>query len=80
MLPWGDYTIQYAAIKANNGMQTECTFQISVYRKLCMKNHNFNFKYRVEYDSLEDKTNIELLWGAAEEQYNNIFILRAWAL
>ena len=29
----GVYTVQYVAAKQNNGMQTECAFQISVYRK-----------------------------------------------
>ena len=31
--PWGDYTVQYVAIKQNNGLQTECAFTLSVYRK-----------------------------------------------
>ena len=30
--PWGDFTVQYAATKINNGLTTEITFQIKVRR------------------------------------------------
>lgn len=32
--PWGEYTIQYSAVKPSNGLTAECTFNISVKRKL----------------------------------------------
>ena len=38
VFPWGDHTVQYVATKQNNGMQTECAFQISVYRKFVFRN------------------------------------------
>ncbi|XP_069125355.1 protein eyes shut-like [Argopecten irradians] len=31
--PWGDYTVQYSAVKPSNGLRTECVFNITVRRK-----------------------------------------------
>ena len=31
--PWGDFTVQYVALKPANGLQTECSFTISIRRK-----------------------------------------------
>nr|XP_034302889.1 hyalin-like [Crassostrea gigas] len=28
--PWGDFTVQYSALKLNNGLRTECNFNLSV--------------------------------------------------
>ncbi|OWF52999.1 Sushi, nidogen and EGF-like domain-containing protein 1 [Mizuhopecten yessoensis] len=28
--PWGDFTVQYSALKASNGLNTECLFNVSV--------------------------------------------------
>ena len=32
-LPWGEYVMQYVAVKERNGLTTECSFTTSVYRK-----------------------------------------------
>lgn len=34
--PWGEYTIQYSAVKPSNGLRAECTFNVSVKRKLAI--------------------------------------------
>ena len=31
--PWGEYVVQYVAIKENNALKNECVFSISIYRK-----------------------------------------------
>ena len=33
VFPWGDFTVQYTATKTNNGLSTECIFQVRVRRK-----------------------------------------------
>lgn len=30
--PWGDFTVQYSALKLNNGLRTECNFNLAVKR------------------------------------------------
>lgn len=32
--PWGEFTVQYSALKPSNGMKAECLFNISVKRKV----------------------------------------------
>lgn len=32
--PWGDFTVQYSALKPSNGLRTECNFTLSIRRKL----------------------------------------------
>lgn len=31
--PWGDFVVQYLAVKVNNGLPAECTFNVSIRRK-----------------------------------------------
>ena len=31
--PWGEFTVQYSAVKPSNGLRAECKFNISVKRK-----------------------------------------------
>ncbi|KAK3086698.1 hypothetical protein FSP39_022139 [Pinctada imbricata] len=33
--PWGDFTVQYTALKPSNGLRTECTFNITVRPHQC---------------------------------------------
>ena len=39
--PWGEFTVQYSAVKPSNGLRTECTFNITIKRKtnLIMHRH-----------------------------------------
>lgn len=32
--PWGDFIAQYVALKPSNGLRTECTFNITIRRKV----------------------------------------------
>lgn len=31
--PWGDFTVQYVALKPSNGMRTSCVFTLKIRRK-----------------------------------------------
>lgn len=66
---WGHYTVEYSALKPFNGLRTNCTFNITVRRKLyiqCLRGnmfHVFVFKFLInsviiEYIELWIKENM----------------------
>ena len=48
--PWGEFTVQYSAVKPANGLRVECLFKISVKRKYIFYKFKFIFIKYVTYE------------------------------